>query len=148
MRVYTVGCFDYLHQGHINFFNQLRKYGEELIVGIHDDQSLETLKNLTPEEHQPIKTRMENLKAYADRIYVIPDIDPTFYLKSIIPPNENSKTACYIRANDMPNFPGRKYIETVIEIYLVPYTKGISSTLIRNRLAEKAENNLKDNYAE
>ena len=37
----------------------------------------------------------------------------------------------YIRANDNNNFPGREFVETVMDIELYPYTSGISSTKIR-----------------
>lgn len=33
--VFACGCFDLLHMGHINFLEQARKCGDELIVGIH-----------------------------------------------------------------------------------------------------------------
>ena len=42
--VYTVGCFDWFHKGHEILLNTLKTYGKKLIVGIHDDSSLEQLK--------------------------------------------------------------------------------------------------------
>jgi len=131
-RIYTVGCFDYFHCGHINLLNKMRKYGNCIIVGIHDDKSIEQLKNLKPNEHQPLKIRMENIKQYADVVFVVPNKDPTFFLECVVQDIDNRDNACFIRANDMLNFPGKTFIENKISIKFVPYTKGISSTQIRN----------------
>jgi len=135
-RVYTIGCFDHFHQGHINLLTSMKKLGRRIIVGIHDDMSLESLKNLTPDEHEPIQTRMAKIRPYVDNVYVVPDCDPTFFLQCMVLPEDNleTMTSCYARADDMPNFPGRKFIETRMEIYLIPYTHGISSTEIRKNL--------------
>lgn len=147
-RVYTVGCFDHFHQGHINLLTSMKKLGRRIIAGIHDDTSLKLLKNLSPDEHDPIEVRMAKLRAYVDQVYVIPDRDPTFFLQCMVLPEDNlvTNTSCYARADDMPNFPGRKFIETRMEIFLIPYTKGISSTEIRKKLKEKKEKSKKHKH--
>jgi hypothetical protein len=48
-----------------------------------------------------------------------------------------------MRADDMPNFPGRELVEKRISLEFVDYTKGISSTQKRNNNQRKREN-LKD----
>ena len=130
-RVYTIGCFDWLHDGHIKLLAKLKGYGKRVIVGIHDDRSIEQLKNLSPDEHQTIDVRMKNVKKYVDFVYVIPDKDPTLFLECVLQEDDNKDNACFIRADDMPNFPGRKLIENRISIMFLPYTEGISSTMIR-----------------
>ena len=110
-RIYTIGCFDWFHYGHEKLLKRLKACGNVLVVGIHDDDSLEKLKNLEPTDHQDIKTRMANVKKYADIVYVIPDKNPTFFLDCIILPTDNKENACYMRANDMPNFPGRDLVK-------------------------------------
>lgn len=133
-RIYTIGCFDFFHDGHRILLEKMRGYGKEIIVGIHDDESIEKLKNLTPDMHEDIKTRMKNIKQYADIVYVIPDTDPTFFIDCVIKKNDNKLNACYIRGDDMPNFPGRDLVESKISVLLVPYSKHISSTQIRKEL--------------
>lgn len=136
-RVYTIGCFDWFHFGHEKLLNTLKTYGTQVIVGIHDDISFEQLKNLKPEEHQDIKTRMANAKKIVDIVYVVPDKDPTHFLNCVILDCDNKENACYIRGDDMPNFPGRELIESKISIKLLPYTKGVSSTQIRKEKQKK-----------
>ncbi len=42
--VFTNGCFDLLHPGHIELFRVARQYGDVLIVAINSDQSIRRLK--------------------------------------------------------------------------------------------------------
>ena len=132
-RIYTIGCFDWFHYGHIRLLNRLKDNCNTLIVGVHDDDSIEKLKNLEPKDHQQIKERMANVKKYADIVYIIPDTDPTFFLNCIIRDDDNKETACYMRANDMLHFPGRDLVEKKISLEFVEYTEGISSTDIRSK---------------
>jgi cytidyltransferase-like protein len=131
--IYSIGCFDYLHEGHINLLKNLKAKCEELIVGIHDDDSLGKLKDLKITEHQNIQTRVANLKKYVDRVFIINDIDPSFHLESIIKDTDNKINSCFIRANDNINFPGKDVIINRISLEFIPYTKGISSTQIRKK---------------
>jgi len=133
-RIYTVGCFDYFHYGHEKMFTKMKEMGKTIIVGIHDDDSIEKLKNLDSSSHQNIKVRMDNVKKHADIIYVIPDTDPTFFLKCIVLNEDNKENACFVRGDDMQNFPGKEFIDNKMEIKFLPYTHGISSTEIRNNL--------------
>jgi cytidyltransferase-like protein len=135
-RVYTVGCFDWFHYGHENFLNKLKAKGDIVIVGIHDDNSLEKLKNLKDSEHQHIKERIHNVKSIVDIVYVIPDTDPTFWLKSVVLTEDNKENACFIRADDMPNFPGRDFVDSKMSLKFIKYTDGISSTQIRNKMKD------------
>ncbi len=132
-RIYTIGCFDWFHYGHQNLLERMRKRGKQIIVGIHDDHSFEQLKNLKPTDHENIKKRMTNVKKYADIVYVVPDKDPTFFLDCVIRNDDTKDNACFMRADDMPNFPGRNLIESKISLEFLEYTKGISSTEIRNK---------------
>jgi cytidyltransferase-like protein len=136
-RIYTIGCFDYFHHGHKVLLERMKAKGKIIIVGIHDDKSIEELKNLTPEEHEPLKVRIQNVKKYADIVYVIPDKDPTLYVKCMIRYDDNKENACFMRGDDMPNFPSKDYVDTKINIEYLTYTDSISSTQIRNSMKKK-----------
>jgi len=128
--IYTIGCFDQFHEGHITILNKMKSMCDNLIVGIHDDHSLETLKKLDPKDHDTIYTRMQNVKQIADRVYIVPDTNPTKCLKNMI--SSDHANSCYMRANDMVNFPGKELIESLMPVNFLPYTQGVSSTMIRN----------------
>ena len=42
--VFTNGCFDILHRGHVEYLNQAKKLGDVLIIGLNSDQSVKLLK--------------------------------------------------------------------------------------------------------
>jgi len=107
-----------------------------VIVGIHDDNSIEKLKHLSMSEHEPLDIRMRKLKPYADIIFVISSTDPSIYLECVINKLDNKENACFIRGDDMPKFPARQVIEEKIMIHLEPYTHGISSTQIRKDIKD------------
>jgi rfaE bifunctional protein nucleotidyltransferase chain/domain len=45
--VFTNGCFDILHRGHVEYLAKARTYGDILIVGINSDSSVKKLKGLS-----------------------------------------------------------------------------------------------------
>ncbi|MCR9203491.1 MAG: adenylyltransferase/cytidyltransferase family protein, partial [Halobacteriovoraceae bacterium] len=63
--VFTNGCFDILHAGHVAYLNEARQQGDLLIVGLNSDASVKRLKG----EKRPINSEkerkfvLENLKA-------------------------------------------------------------------------------------
>mmetsp|Transcript_29040 Transcript_29040/g.62235 ORF Transcript_29040/g.62235 Transcript_29040/m.62235 type:complete len:415 (+) Transcript_29040:1015-2259(+) len=129
-KVYTIGCFDLFHRGHQNVLLSLREFGAYLVVGIHDDESYFKLKNKYTIDN--LETRMENVKPFADQIYVIPSTDPLMYIKSMVSDQDVANgSCCYARGDDMLNFPSREWVESVMPVHFVPRTEGCSSTLIR-----------------
>ena len=108
--IYSIGCFDQFHFGHRKLLKKMKSMGKELIIGIHDDSSIEKLKNLSPEHHDKIYTRMQNVSQFADRVFIVPDTDPTECLKCIIKTTDNHSNSCYVRANDMIDFPGKNLV--------------------------------------
>ena len=130
--IYSVGCFDFFHKGHENILNYMKQIGKTVIVGVHDDRSIERLKNLSKFQHQPIEKRVRNVKTRCDVVFVIPNTDPTLYIEMIHNKDPKLKQA-FVRADDNSSFPGREYVGKVMEIKLYPYTQGVSSTQIRNQ---------------
>jgi len=130
-KVFTIGCFDFCHHGHIKLLTELRNYGKEVIVGIHDDISIRQLKKLTPTQHTPLYERINHLKPYCNRIFVIPEADPSLYIGAMLDSNDTSENSIYIRGDDNINFPGKHIVEKHMTIHYTPYTQGISATKIR-----------------
>ena len=71
MKVWTNGCFDILHRGHIELFRYAKSLGEELIVGIDTDKKVKKDKD----KNRPIN----NLQ---DRMYMLQSIK---YIDKVIP---------------------------------------------------------------
>lgn len=143
-KVYTIGCFDLFHRGHQNVLLSLREFGYYIVAGIHDDESYFKLKKKYTIDN--LETRMKNVKPFVDQLYVIPSTDPLLYIQSSVSDQDiEAGSCCYARGDDMLQFPGREWVESVMPVHFVPRTESCSSTLIRtiyhaedNELRKKA----------
>lgn len=77
VRVFTNGCFDIIHSGHVKLLEFARQQGDELIVGLNSDYSVRRLKGCG----RPIMScedRVAVLEAirWVDRVYVFDDPTP------------------------------------------------------------------------
>lgn len=127
-KVYTVGCFDLFHHGHIKLIERMRKLGKTVIVGVHDSRSIYKLKNRVPVDSTAL--RMLNVKKYADVVFCISGTDPSAFMTCIVNLKE-TQTSLYVRGDDMLDFPSKQTVENLMPIKYLPYTSGVSSTQIR-----------------
>lgn len=67
--VFTNGCFDILHKGHITYLNESKSLGDVLIVGVNSDDSVKKLKG----DERPVTN--EN-----DRMYALDNLKPVDYV--------------------------------------------------------------------
>lgn len=74
--VFTNGCFDILHPGHIEILEFSRNAGDCLIVGVNDDASIQRLKG-KGRPFLPLEERQEILAAITHVSYVIPFSEDT-----------------------------------------------------------------------
>ena len=84
--VFTNGCFDLLHAGHVRYLNQARALGDVLVVAVNSDRSVRELKG----EGRPIvpaNERAEVLAALAcvDYIFLFDDLTPQRVIDAIVP---------------------------------------------------------------
>lgn len=92
--VFTNGCFDILHAGHVRYLNAARQLGDCLIVGLNSDQSVRGLKGPT----RPINSqedRAEVLSALSAVDYVMIFNEPT--AENLI---NQIKPAVYVKGGD------------------------------------------------
>jgi cytidyltransferase-like protein len=131
----TVGVFDCLHEGHVNLLRNMREAADESIVIIHDD--LSTFENKGRFPVQTNKHRIQNLRksGLVDDILCVDLADPSESLKIALSCFIPSSGVVYMRGDDWADFPGRKAVlDQGVEIRLIPYTEGVSTTQIRNDL--------------
>jgi D-beta-D-heptose 7-phosphate kinase/D-beta-D-heptose 1-phosphate adenosyltransferase len=84
--VFTNGCFDILHPGHIHLLKESKKLGLRLIVGINSDASVQKIKGFDRpilKQHQR-KTMLETL-GIADEVYIFDEETPYELIKQINP---------------------------------------------------------------
>ena len=84
--VFTNGCFDILHVGHVHYLNEAKSLGTKLIVGLNSDNSVKRLKG----NERPINNEMdrkfilENLKA-VDEVIIFDEDTPENLIKKVRP---------------------------------------------------------------
>ena len=59
--VFTNGCFDLLHAGHVTFLERAKRYGDVLVVGINSDRSVRALKG----PGRPVVTQRDRARVLA-----------------------------------------------------------------------------------
>ena len=69
MKIWTSGCFDILHRGHIELFRYAKSLGDELVVGIDSDEKirLDKGKNRPINDLQYRMTMLQSIK-YIDKV--------------------------------------------------------------------------------
>ena len=135
--IFTIGCFDYMHVGHESILDNLKNSCKNLVIGIHDDNSLKKIKNL--DHVQDVSIREKNVRLFTSNTFIIYSIDPTESIKNYIenvkkPFELNLNNSIYIRANDNINFPSKNYISSKMNINYIPYYSKISTTQMRKNV--------------
>ena len=133
--VFTNGCFDLLHPGHVSLLHQARHLGDRLIVGLNTDASIRRLKG----ESRPIlpgADRAAILSALEDvDMVVFFDEDTPLTLISRLTPDILVKGADY-RIEDVV---GRSVVEAYGgEVRLVEILAGHSTTAIARKISADA----------
>jgi len=124
--VFTNGCFDILHAGHVRYLKQARRLGDVLIVGLNSDRSLSAIKPGRPINSE--KNRAEVLAGLAavDYIVVFSEKTPYNLIKTLQPD-------ILVKGGDWKK-------EDIIgsdiakETFSLPFVKGISTTKIIEKI--------------
>jgi rfaE bifunctional protein nucleotidyltransferase chain/domain len=84
--VFTNGCFDILHSGHISYLNEAKLLGDILIVGLNSDKSVQRLKGPSRpiNNEQDRKFFLENLRS-VDGVEIFDTETPLELIKMIMP---------------------------------------------------------------
>jgi len=84
--IFTNGCFDILHSGHIDYLSKSKKLGDILIVGVNSDSSIKRIKG----DKRPIMNEVDrafilsNIKA-VDYVVLFDEDTPAKIISQIIP---------------------------------------------------------------
>lgn len=125
--VFTNGCFDVIHMGHVTYLQKAKSMGDVLILGLNSDASVKRLKG----DNRPIndeKARAKVLSAMSCVDYiVIFEEDTPYNLIKMVQPDVLVKGGDY-KVEDVV---GREFAK---EVTLIDFVKGHSSTRIIDRL--------------
>ena len=131
--VFTNGCFDLLHPGHVRLLERARSYGNALLVAINSDRSVSLLKGpnrpIQPQQHRA--TVVASLEA-VDAVTIFDDDTPRSLLERMLP-NVLVKGADWSH-----NIVGRDIIEQAGgRVFALPFEKGYSTTDILRVILER-----------
>ena len=84
--VFTNGCFDLLHPGHVRYLQEARSLGDALIVALNSDRAVRELKGAT----RPILKENERAEVMAalecvDYVVIFDDISPQATIAALLP---------------------------------------------------------------
>lgn len=84
--VFTNGCFDILHIGHIKLLEYCKSLGGKVIVGVNSDDSIKRLKGPTrPINNQSDRVTFLQAVKYVDEVYVFDEDTPYHLIKQLKP---------------------------------------------------------------
>jgi rfaE bifunctional protein nucleotidyltransferase chain/domain len=131
--VFTNGCFDLLHSGHVFLFREAKKLGDVLIVAVNDDASVRKIKG-PRRPIFPLRERLEILDAIQVIDYLIPfsQETPKKVISSLLPD-------VLVKGGDwnMNEVVGREeVISAGGKVVLLPHLEGQSTSQILSRIIE------------
>ena len=129
--VFTNGCFDILHAGHVEYLEAAKELGDKLIVGINSDQSVQTLKGRS----RPLNKLFHRAKVLAslrcvDAVVVFGDKTP-IKLISAIKPDILVKGGDY-KIKEIIGY--KEVIESGGKVQTIPFVEGLSTSKIISKM--------------
>lgn len=134
--VFTNGCFDILHLGHVRYLREAKKLGDILVIGLNSDDSVTALKG----PGRPYVSEMERAEVLAslecvDYVTIFSELRPDNLIK-IIKPDVHVKGGDY----KLAELPERKVVESLgAKVVIIPPIKGKSTTSIIERILSRNE---------
>ena len=129
--VFTNGCFDLLHAGHVRYLSEARALGDALVVALNSDRSVRALKG----EARPILNEQERAEVIAaleavDCVIVFDEETPRELIAALLPD-------VLVKGGDWPldQIVGRDEVEvTGGKVLSLPYVEGLSTSDIIKRI--------------
>jgi rfaE bifunctional protein nucleotidyltransferase chain/domain len=131
--VFTNGCFDILHAGHVEYLQQARKQGDFLVVGLNSDQSIRLIKG----ENRPINEESRRARVLAalgcvDAVVLFNDDTPLHLITALLP-------QIMVKGADWPEdaiVGAREVKANGGKVVRIPFTTETSTTRIIARIRE------------
>jgi D-beta-D-heptose 7-phosphate kinase/D-beta-D-heptose 1-phosphate adenosyltransferase len=134
--VFTNGCFDLLHIGHVRYLEKARTLGDVLVVGVNSDSSVRKLKGpkrpILPEEE---RAGILSGLGCVDYVTLFDEIDPLKLITSL-QPDVLVKGGDWTKEQTV----GKEVVERLGgEVVIIPFIKGASTSNLIETILEKYE---------
>jgi len=84
--VFTNGCFDLLHPGHLNYLLEAAELGQKLVIGLNSDSSVKRLKGtMRPINDEPARASFLACLYFVDAICIFDEDTPLELIKAVEP---------------------------------------------------------------
>lgn len=132
--VFTNGCFDLIHPGHIRYLQAARRLGDALIVALNSDRSARELKG----EKRPILDQNERAEVIAalgciDYVTIFDESTPREIITALLPD-------VLVKGGDwdIDRIVGRDEVEAAGgEVLSLPFVEGCSTTDLIKRIVQR-----------
>jgi len=136
--LYTGGTFDLFHAGHVNFLRQCKKLADKVVVSLNTDEFIEEYKGKPPIcNYQQRRTMLESC-IYVDKVVCNsggPDSKPSILVTgpNIIAIGDDWAKKDYYKQMQFT----QEWLDMYdITLIYIPYTKNISTTIIKKKIAD------------
>ena len=122
--VFTNGCFDILHRGHVDYLAKAANLGTKLIIGLNTDHSIRRLKGVNrPVNNQEARATLLASLIFTDKIILFEEDTPFDLI-------------CFIQPDYQPeNIVGYDIVKAKGgEVVTIELTPGFSTTSILNKI--------------
>jgi len=119
--IFTNGCFDLLHRGHIEYLRKAKELGDILIVGLNSDNSVKKLKGKSrPITNQNDRAEILSSLEFIDFVVIFNEETPYNLIKSI-------KPDVLVKGGDykVQNIVGREFAK---KTHIIDFVNGYSTT--------------------
>ena len=125
--VFSNGCFDILHLGHIDYLEKARQLGSKLVIGINSDASVKRLKGAErPVQPEEARCRLIAALAFVDAVVLFEENTPLQLIETLRP-------HILVKGNDyaLSQIVGADFVvENGGEVKTIPLVEGYSTSRI------------------
>lgn len=129
--VFTNGCFDILHVGHVDYLSKARKLGDILVVGLNSDSSVRKIKGLgRPINKERDRAKILSSLYFVDYVTIFDESTPEKLIKQL-------KPSVLVKGGDWKkdDIVGGDFIASIGgRVATIPFVNGYSTTYLINKI--------------
>ncbi|MGA0557813.1 D-glycero-beta-D-manno-heptose 1-phosphate adenylyltransferase [Larkinella sp. VNQ87] len=129
--VFTNGCFDILHLGHVDYLEKARQTGDKLILGLNTDASVSCIKGpLRPVVNEYARARLMASLAFVDAVTLFDEPTPLELIQAV-------KPDVLVKGDDyaVENIVGASFVlENGGRVQTIPLVAGYSTTALIEKI--------------
>ena len=132
--VFTNGCFDIIHVGHVDYLSKARKMGDVLVIGLNSDSSVKRLKgNDRPVNNETDRASVLSALYFVDYVVIFNEGTPENLIRKL-------KPDYLVKGGDWSEgkIAGADFVKSYGgKVRIVPFVAGYSTTSILKKIAQK-----------